>query len=961
MDLREQLQSTIGPAYRIDRELSGGAMSRVFVARDASLGRDVVIKLLSPELAGSLSTERFRREIELSARLQHPNIVPLLTAGDADSLPFYTMPLVAGESLRARLSRDGALPIRQALTLLRDVARALAYAHRHGVVHRDIKPDNILVTSDYAVVTDFGIAKAIADAARDDTPALTALGVSLGSPAYMAPEQIAADPNVDARADIYAFGALAYEVLTGSLTFSGRNAQAVLAAHMTEAPDAIATRRDGIPPTIAALVMRCLEKQASARPQSADDIIAILTAVVESDSAPAREARRSRSAWIAAATVVGMIAIAGALTVRARRADSKPLNRRLIAVVPFRVTATDSSVRSLRDGMLDLISAKLTGATRTVDSRTLLGAWRRRGGTASTDLSEARAVDLAKELGAGQVLQGEIVQTGDTLTVTGSLIDASAVRKPATTSVRGSTSAIAALVDTMVGKLLVLGAGERRPDALASIPLPALQAFLEGQDAYRAGHYQAASDAFARALEIDSTFALAGVRLSLAAEWSFDRRAPAGRAIAFRYHDRLSERDQLILGPPANPVHPRSAADLYAYAEQAVQTAPDVPELWHRVADLLFHFGDAMGVPDAWRRSIAGFERALKLDPAFTPAREHLPNLYASLGDTAAALRSLEGRDSSGLETVVRFIITPDPKQLPVLMRELQRHSLGEMRVADVIASGGPYVDYSDSLLAAAESRVVTSAERATLARVTRDVALTRGQPKRAAIALRETKAPIGTQVLDALLGDGDSVAAAAVIPPLTAAVRSAPTVAERDAWLTNAFALSQHAIALGALTDAKALVGEFRALAVDTTRPARRAKHFAMIVDAQVAVLEKQSDARARTERLDSLLRRVEVGDYAGRGGNLIVSRLWERLGEPRRAYDATKRIQWNGGLPPYLMTYARERARLAAIVGEREDAIKSYRTYVSVRSKPEPAMAADVARAKQELARLEKLNPKG
>jgi serine/threonine-protein kinase len=823
MDLREQLQSTLGHAYRLDRELSGGAMSRVFFARDAALGRDVVIKVVSPELAGSLSTERFRREIELSARLQHPNIVPLLTAGDADGLSFYTMPLVAGESLRARLARDGALPIRQALSLLRDVARALAYAHRHGVVHRDVKPDNILITSDYAVVTDFGIAKAIAAAARDardDTAALTALGVSLGTPAYMAPEQIAADPDVDARADIYAFGALAYETLTGALPFGGRNAQAILAAHMTAAAQPIAARRDGIPPPIAALVMRCLEKQPDARPQSTDEIIAALTAVLESDGA-SRGTRRTRTRWIAASTVVAVIAIAGVLTIRARRADSsKSLNRRLIAVVPFRVTATDSSVRSLREGMLDLITAKLTGATRTVDSRTLLGAWRRRGGTANADLSEAKAVDLAKELGAGRVLQGEIVQTGDTLTVTGSLIDATAPQKPATTSVRGSSSAIAALVDTMVGKLLVLGAGERRPEALASIPLPALQAYLEGQDAYRAGRYQIASEAFARALEIDSTFALAGVRLSLAAEWSFDRRAPAGRAVAFRYRDRLSERDQLILGPPTGP---RSAADLYAYAEQAVQTAPDVPELWHRVADLLFHFGDAMGVPDAWRRSAAGFERALKLDSAFTPSREHLPSLYASLGDTAAALRMLERPDSSGLPTVLRFLIAPDPKQRLAAMRALQRRPLGEMRVGDVIASGGDYVDYSDSLLTAAESRVVTSADRAALARVTRDVALTRGQPKRAAAALRETKAPIGTQVLDALLGDGDSVAAAAVIPSLESAVHTAPTDAERDAWLTNAFALSQHAVASGALTEAKALSGEIQRLTPDTTRTARR------------------------------------------------------------------------------------------------------------------------------------------
>jgi eukaryotic-like serine/threonine-protein kinase len=970
MDLRRKLQSALGRAYVLERELGGGALSRVFVARDSSLGRDVVIKVLSPELAGSFSLDRFRREIEVSARLQHPSIVPLLAAGDAGGLPFYTTPFVAGESLRGRLARFKALPIREVVVLLRDVARALAHAHANGVIHRDIKPDNVLVAEDYAVVTDFGIAKALAAATRSDaagrraSESLTTLGVSLGTPAYMAPEQIAADPDADHRADVYAFGAMAYEALTGETPFAGRASQAILAAHATEAPRPVSARREGIPAPLAELVMRCLEKAPADRPQSADEIVATLTDIATSLGGEIRAPRIWRRISLVGGAVLAIAAaaVATVLAIRGNR-SSQPVavNRGLIAVVPFRVTATDSSLRALRDGMLDLISAKLTGATRTVDTRTLLSAWRRDAGNSSTDLSERQAIGLAKELNAGQLLQGEIVQTNDTLRLTGTLIDASWPQRTSTASVHGPATAVAALVDTLVAKLLVLGAGERAPDALATIPLPALQAYLEGQDAYRAGAYIKASNAFARALEIDSTFAPAGLRLGLAAEWSGDRRAAAGRAIALRYRDRLSETDRLILGPSGDPGQPNSVADLYAQAEQAVQTAPDVPELWHRVGDLLFHFGQAMGVSDAWRRSLAAFEHAIRLDPAFSPSLEHIPILYAELGDTAAALRSLAGRDSNEIVLITRFAVTPDSKDRLALLRSVERLPLRTLvRGAEIsVAMGGVWLDYADSLLTLAETRATTSADHRIVATMTHDVALSRGQPERAAAALSQMNAPIGTQVLDALFADGDSAAAASSLPDLRAAVARTPADTEQQTWLTNAFALAQYAVSSGDLTESKHIADALQRFTPtsDTTRRARRARHFATLVTAQIVVLEQRSDARAITERVDSLLRRVEVGDYVGRAGNLIVARLWERLGDTRRAYDATKRFQYTTGLPPYQLTYDRERARLAAALGEREDAIHRYRLYVTARARPEPALATDVEHAKRELARLEKL----
>ena len=324
-DPRTQLQATLGSAYTLERELGGGGMSRVFLAEETALGRKVVVKVLPQDVTAGVNVERFRREILMSAKLQHPHIVPVLATGEMNGIPYYTMPFVEGESLRAQLVRSGAMSVTQAVGVLRDVAKALAYAHDHGVAHRDIKPDNILLSGGSATVADFGIAKAIS-AARGDTPGgtLTQVGTSLGTPAYMSPEQAAADPATNHRADIYAFGCVAYEVLAGRPPFVAKTPQRLLAAQMGDKPQPITEVRADTPPALADLVMKCLEKDADARPQNAGEMVRVLESVTSGGGHAALPPilmggpgmfRRALASYAAAFVIVLVVAQAAVISI----------------------------------------------------------------------------------------------------------------------------------------------------------------------------------------------------------------------------------------------------------------------------------------------------------------------------------------------------------------------------------------------------------------------------------------------------------------------------------------------------------------------------------------------------------------------------------------------------------------------------------------------------------------------
>lgn len=308
-ELKDELQELLADEYLIDRELPRGGMSRVFVAEERALQRRVVIKVLSPELAASLSAERFKREIAWAARLQHPLIVPLLSSGLAGAHLYYTMPMVDGESLRQRMTRERPMAIADIARIIEDVAGALAYAHEEGVAHRDIKPENIMFFHGRAVVLDFGIGKALINSATNETETMriTQAGMSLGTPTYVAPEQARGDQSLDHRADLYALGVVAYEMLTGHPPFTGKSPTAVLEAHATRQPDPIETRRPDSPRYLSAVVMRCLAKNPDDRPHTGEEVAEALS--------PAAQTSRSGAGWSGAVRTWLPWTLAGVSTV----------------------------------------------------------------------------------------------------------------------------------------------------------------------------------------------------------------------------------------------------------------------------------------------------------------------------------------------------------------------------------------------------------------------------------------------------------------------------------------------------------------------------------------------------------------------------------------------------------------------------------------------------------------------
>jgi serine/threonine-protein kinase len=661
-------------------------MSRVFVAEEIALGRKVAVKILMPELAAGVSAERFQREIKLAAQLQHPNIVPVIVAGIAAGLPYYTMPFVDGLSLRARLDRSAAMPIDEAVRILRDVARALAYAHGHGVAHRDIKPENILIADEAAVVTDFGIAKALSVSRTNaHGGTLTQTGTSIGTPAYMAPEQAAGDPNTNHRADIYAFGCVAYELLTGARTFAYTQPHQLVVAHMMETPVPVQTKRPDCPPELASLIMKCLAKEPDNRPQSARDILRSLDVgtgrnAVETRTVGGRPSRKQIAVGVAIVAVLALATVVVAL----RGRNSTDI--RSLAVLPFENVGGDTTNVYFAEGMADELTSELSkvaGLTLASSS----AAFRFRG----------RNIDVksvGKELGVGAVLVGSVRRAGTRLRLTAQLTNTTTGRILWTDSYEQQVKDVFAVQDSVTRAIVAALKMKLASDSATALVATAAASQgtnnLEAYDLYlRARYFWArrsltkAIDLFQQAIAKDARFARAHAGLTMALSvlpnytaMRMDSILPAGfaaakRAIAldpnlsdahlgyanllmyqYNWSDAEKEFKRALELDPGNATAQQWYGD-YLYVVGRVGEA--IPVL-RRATDLdplspvlNWDLGFALRHAGRYSEAIEAEQRAVELDPGYPGP---LPNIAAALlelGKADSAIAILEKINSREL------------------------------------------------------------------------------------------------------------------------------------------------------------------------------------------------------------------------------------------------------------------------------------------------------------------------
>jgi eukaryotic-like serine/threonine-protein kinase len=487
IEIQEKVQKALGSKYTIQRELGGGGMSFVFVADETALDRLVVIKVLAPNLAQGLSADRFEREIRLVARLQHPHIVPLFSAGSIDGLPYYVMPYIEGESLRAKLVRESRLKAADASHLLCDVALALEYAHSQGVIHRDIKPDNILLSGSSASVADFGIARAMTAARTgpsalresESRSAITRHGMAVGTPAYMSPEQATCSVDVDGRTDIYSFGCVAFELLTGHPPFTKRGVQEMIVAHVVEPPPIARLRHPQIPPALAELVRACLEKSPADRPASASDLL------------PALESASMRSS--------------GGFPMHAESSAS-------IAVLPFLNMSGDKDTEFFSDG----ISEDIINALTQINGLRVAGRM-------SSFAFKGAQVDLATvrdKLNVDTVLEGSVRKSGNRLRITAELTKISDGYHLWSERFDRELTDVFAVQDEIATAIASkLKVSIDRNGAIAKPPTKSVEAYelyLKGRPFYYVPgrRMTAALKCFQEAVRIDDEFALAHAALA---------------------------------------------------------------------------------------------------------------------------------------------------------------------------------------------------------------------------------------------------------------------------------------------------------------------------------------------------------------------------------------------------------------------------------------------------------------
>ena len=962
-DLLQDLRKSFADSYRVEHELMGGGMSRLFMATDLALNRKVVIKILPPELTSDMMAARFKREAEVTAHLQHPHILPIITAGLKNGLLYYIMPFISGESLRERLKREQKLPIDDAVSILCEVASALAYAHKQGVIHRDIKPENILLQDGQAVLADFGIAAALAGPGHVTGERLTHTGMTIGTVGYMAPEQALGGSDIDSRADIYSLGVVAYEMLAGKPPFVGTTTQAILAAHLTKPPPPVDRLREDVPIPICRAIEKALQKDPANRFQTAGEFGSACGTQTGKRSAISqmplvRDLRRFPIGKIAVGVVVGGVLLAGAWYVR-HRPPELPNESVNVVVAPFDVSS--SGLKVWHEGIVDLLARNMDGAglLRVVPPVLAIRNWQE--GARS---ERETAVQLAQRTGAQYAIYGSLVPaTADSVRLHFGLADA------ATDSVLADVDTISVDVKRLANALtfrVVSELGKRhrigavRVTSIGSDSAQALKAFLEGEQYYRRTSWDSASVAYARAVSIDTGFALALRRSGQVAAWRSSESDSSTREFALRAGARnrnLAPRDSLLIVADSL----RSALDvpgdqpdwgltrrLFATVNEAAARYPNDPEVWYLVGEARFHHGYGSMFDMSEPEIRDAFNRSVALDSSFAPAYIHLIELGFTLDGAAAgraaALQFLAHNPAGAQADGVRLVdLVTDPARSSNAS-EVEKHLDGASSDALLRAwrilrrwpdSSETALRFLRALSRHPRSSKDFTKDSSNLAMYLPLQLAYRGRLHESYLAMGNRRGRLFAQL--AILGAIDPDSASAVFAQWLAtgkqdARAALPWWASRsDTASIMVFLRSQRARSAQAKAEKKAY-SDYDTQAAqaflfiarhDTTNAA---KAFALLADTLCL--------RCDQDHLTTALLLAKKRDF-GAADKILRQRLYSYL-------------------TPTEITLALARGKVAAVAGQRDVALRSFRLVISAWGRGDPEVQGQVKEAQEGIRRL-------
>jgi tRNA A-37 threonylcarbamoyl transferase component Bud32/TolB-like protein len=957
----QEFAEAVRDRYVLERELGRGGMATVYLAQDLKHDRRVALKVLHPELAATLGPERFLREIRLTARLDHPHILPVFDSGESAGFLWYTMPCVEGESLRDRLRREVQLPIEDAVRVAREVAEALDYAHRHGIVHRDIKPENVMLGEGHARVADFGVAQALGAAGAGR---LTETGLAVGTPAYMSPEQATAGP-VDGRSDVYALGCVLYEMLVGEPPFAARTAQASIARRLTEPVPQIRHIRDAVPARLEQAIMTALARVPADRFRSATAFRAALVSGPEApdrfDGAAAgrRITRRRTVLATAAVAVVTLVGVAIALPRIARlRGRGPPVASAAVpgvAVLPFRTTGADPEL--WHEGIVDLLSYNLDGLgqLRKIDPVTVLAGWRRMGGSASNPLGADDAREVGRRLGSRYVVAGRAVQIGADVQLIAEVHDVESGETRGAVRVTRPADSASSLVDELTVELLRQNLlptdGKYPPPSLSratTSSLPALKEYLAGEREYRRGRFRGAVRYYQRAIEADSNFAAAWFRLAGACGWGgcSEELGEGYYKRAMELADRLPDRDAKRI---------RAEGDVEAL-EAFTAAYPDDLEAWIALGESYYHhFGGAtLRSTEAYR---SAFTRAVRLYPYYGEPYLHLIEDAFLRLDSLDAQRLIDGYVALGGHHACSYQVSYDLVWGNAAARERAMAVLDTVALVECVMT--PLAARPDALdrMAQIYAAVVDTATQAdyqasALPRLLQ-VRIPNGQISAARHALSllaaipiTNKAAARWEIQLHLSGFPDSASARRAARVL--ATQSAPT----DYFWIGALAISE-----GRWTDVepvrRALERQTQSVEAGGSPPGANARAYAAVLGAYAGLVRGD---RTRLAGFDSALVRLPVfGKDIQQPQVYLRYQVGKLLFDAGRTGDAERYFR---GFTPYDFFYTSPAelylGRIAEARGRREEAVAHYGRFVRWWRYADEPLRPQWEEARQALSRL-------